>query len=99
MILDQLPTVSGASFDSHDKEYNTTCLADTRTKLLADIAERADNSQSKPVFWLNGMTGTGKSTISRTVAQTFASPNRLRASFFFKRGEFDRANLAKSSRQ
>ena len=36
------------------------------------------------------MAGTGKSTISRTVAQTFAKKGQLGASFFFKRGEGDR---------
>jgi hypothetical protein len=38
------------------------------------------------------MAGTGKSTISRTVAETFSEANSLGASFFFKRGEADRGN-------
>lgn len=42
------------------------------------------------MFWLNGMAGTGKSTISRTIAQTFADNGQLGASFFFKSGERDR---------
>ncbi|KAH7111933.1 hypothetical protein B0J13DRAFT_270141 [Dactylonectria estremocensis] len=41
------------------------------------------------------MGGMGKSTISRTVAQSFASSGCLGASFFFKRGEADRGSLAK----
>lgn len=36
------------------------------------------------------MAGTGKSTISRTIAQSFAEKGILGASFFFKRGEGDR---------
>ena len=40
------------------------------------------------------MAGTGKSTISRTVAQSFADRGLLGASFFFKRGERDRGNAA-----
>jgi hypothetical protein len=36
------------------------------------------------------MAGTGKSTISRTVAQSFKDQELLGASFFFKRGEGDR---------
>jgi hypothetical protein len=39
--------------------------------------------------------GTGKSTISRTVAQTFADDGLLAASFFFKRGEGDRGNASR----
>jgi hypothetical protein len=40
------------------------------------------------------MAGTGKSTISRTVAQSFADKGSLGASFFFKRGERDRSSAA-----
>ncbi|PWY66380.1 putative WD-repeat protein [Aspergillus sclerotioniger CBS 115572] len=38
------------------------------------------------------MAGTGKSTIARTVARIFHDKEQLGASFFFKRGEADRAN-------
>jgi hypothetical protein len=41
------------------------------------------------------MAGTGKSTISRTIAQSFADEGQLGASFFFKRGEGDRSNATK----
>ena len=41
------------------------------------------------------MAGTGKSTISRTVARLRSEKGDLGASFFFKRGETDRGNLAK----
>jgi len=41
------------------------------------------------------MVGTGKSTISRTVAESFAENGLLGASFFFKRGEGDRGNAAR----
>lgn len=41
------------------------------------------------------MAGTGKSTISRTVAESVAREGRLGASFFFKRGETDRGTMAK----
>jgi MoxR-like ATPase len=45
--------------------------------------------------WLNGMAGTGKSTISRTIARSLSETNRLGVSFFFKRGEADRGNVTK----
>ncbi|KAH0559460.1 hypothetical protein GP486_004022, partial [Trichoglossum hirsutum] len=41
------------------------------------------------IFWLNGMAGTGKSTIARTVARDFDEIGRLGASFFFSRGRGD----------
>ena len=39
--------------------------------------------------------GTGKSTILRTVTQSFADERLLAASFFFKRGEGDRGNASR----
>jgi len=48
-----------------------------------------DDPNSKCIFWLNGMAGTGKSTISRTIARELAEKKRLAASFFFTRGKKD----------
>ncbi|KAJ3469863.1 hypothetical protein MRS44_003928 [Fusarium solani] len=93
--LNQLHVADGASFDSHAEEHNPTCLPGTRVDLLKDICRWIDNPDSKTIFWLNGMAGTGKSTISRTVAQRRHERGDLGASFFFKRGESDRGNLAK----
>ncbi|KAM0349595.1 hypothetical protein ACHAP4_010374 [Fusarium culmorum] len=93
--LNQLPIAHGASFGSHAEEHNTTCLPDTREELLKEIDRWIDDPKSKTIFWLNGMAGTGKSTISRTVARARAKRGDLGASFFFKRGEVDRDNLNK----
>jgi hypothetical protein len=41
------------------------------------------------------MAGTGKSTVSRTVARIFSDKGILGASFFFKRGERDRGNAVR----
>ncbi|KAJ5614576.1 hypothetical protein N7528_008230 [Penicillium herquei] len=97
MVLDRLKISEGASFDSRTEEKHSTCLKDTRVQLLDDIYRWIDDShsESKPIFWSNGMAGTGKSTISRTVARTCDQQDRLGASFFFKRGEIDRVNLVK----
>ncbi|KAF9775390.1 hypothetical protein IL306_006501 [Fusarium sp. DS 682] len=94
-ILNQLPAAYGASFDSHAEEHNPTCLPNTREELLREIDSWIDNPKSKTIFWLNGMAGTGKSTISRTVAHSRSRRGNLGASFFFKRGEMDRGNLSK----
>ncbi|ENH73556.1 hypothetical protein FOC1_g10001095 [Fusarium oxysporum f. sp. cubense race 1] len=93
--LHQLPIAHGASFDSKAEEYNPTCLPNTREELLKEIDRWIDDPKSKTIFWLNGMAGTGKSTIARTVAHTRSKRGDLGASFFFKRGEIDRGNLNK----
>jgi NACHT domain-containing protein len=41
------------------------------------------------MFWLNGLAGTGKSTIARTVARKYFDNDQLGASFFFSRGGGD----------
>jgi len=48
-----------------------------------------DDPNSKCIFWLNGMAGTGKSTISRTISRELAEKKRLAGSFFFARGKKD----------
>lgn len=58
--------------------------------MLREVDEWAKSSNGKCILWLNGMAGTGKSTISRTVGRHFKEEKLLGASFFFKRGEEDR---------
>ncbi|KAJ6013619.1 hypothetical protein N7540_008210 [Penicillium herquei] len=87
--------VDGAAFDSFENQHEDTCLPGTRTDILHRIEEWAFSSEEQCIFWLCGMAGTGKSTISRTVASSFNSRNALGASFFFKRGEEDRARALK----
>ncbi|KAK3322672.1 hypothetical protein B0H66DRAFT_495697, partial [Apodospora peruviana] len=94
-VLSKLPVAEGAAFDSHAEEHNARCHPDTRTELLSQIQNWANDSQAENIFWLNGMAGTGKSTISRTVAKSFADSGLLGASFFFKRVEGDRGKAAR----
>jgi len=49
--------------------------------------------QGKQIFWLNGLAGTGKSTIAQTFAERMFADGRLGASFFCSRDFADRSNL------
>jgi hypothetical protein len=93
--LPKLPRAKGAAFDSHQDEHDARCLENTRVDLQRQIAEWAEDPNGKCIFWLKGMAGTGKSTISRTVAHSFKDKGQLGASFFFKRGEGDRGNASR----
>jgi hypothetical protein len=44
------------------------------------------DSGSQRIFWLDGMAGTGKSTIARSIARRCSNEGLLGASFFFSRG-------------
>ena len=58
-----------------------------------EIESWANNPDKSPVFWLNGLAGTGKSTIAQTVAERLFAEGRLGASFFCSREFEDRSNL------
>jgi len=95
--VDRLDPLDDATFDSYAERHGERCLPGTRVDLLREIDEWADNPGREHIYWLQGMAGTGKSTISRTVAHKLdqslsGGSSRLGASFFFKRGEGDRNN-------
>ena len=46
-----------------------------------------------PVYWLNGLAGTGKSTIAQTIAEKLFADGQLGASFFCSRDFEDRRDL------
>ncbi|KAL2782618.1 hypothetical protein BJX66DRAFT_331084 [Aspergillus keveii] len=92
MLKESLHAVEEASFDSYRAEDEGECLQGTRTELLAEIARWGGSLSSPCIFCLEGMAGTGKSTISRTAAAEFCRQGMLAASFFFKKGAGDQGN-------
>jgi len=85
----RLPRAEGAAHDDWRRQYEDRCLQDTRVALRKQIMDWCEDPDSKCIFWLNGMAGTGKSTVSRTIAWELAEKKRLAASFFFTRGTKD----------
>lgn len=94
-LLKLLPIAAEAAFNSYDKRHNSFCLENTRIDVLNEISTWADGYSEKCIFWLNGMAGTGKSTIARTVANNYYKQKRLGASFFFSRGGGDVSDASK----
>ena len=92
MDFGRLEAVLEAGYGSFSDRDEVHCLQGTRTELLKQIMGWAMSPSQKSIFWLQGMAGTGKSTISRTVARSLSDTNNLGASFFFKRGEGNRGN-------
>ncbi|RDH14953.1 WD40 repeat-like protein [Aspergillus niger ATCC 13496] len=91
--LDKLPITSGAAFDSYTtNQDDSQCLPGTRADLLEQIEKWVRSPDESCFFWLQGMAGTGKSTIARTLASSFKAHGSTVVSFFFKRGEQDRGN-------
>ena len=69
------------------------CLKGTRRAVLDKIDLWTHNIYEPPVYWLNGLAGTGKSTIAQTIAERTFADGRLGASFFCSRDFEDRRDL------
>jgi hypothetical protein len=68
-------------------------LRGTRKGVLQEIDRWLTDERAQRVFWLNGLAGTGKSTIAQTFAETTFADGKLGASFFCSRDFVDRSNL------
>ena len=93
-LLERLPVASEASFDSYNRQHESKCMADTRVELLQRLQDWGTH-HPRPIFWLSGMAGTGKSTISRTLAEIFNDKGLLAGSFFFSRSSGEANNASK----
>ena len=69
------------------------CLRGTRETVLTKTESWTKDFDKSPVFWLNGLAGTGKSTIAQTVAEHVFADGLLGASFFCSRDFEDRSDL------
>ena len=69
------------------------CMKGTRRDILSRLENWSKDEQDKQVFWLNGLAGTGKSTIAQTFAEMSFADGKLGASFFCSRDFEDRKNL------
>jgi len=69
------------------------CLKGTRENVLNEVELWSEGFEQSPIFWLNGLAGTGKSTIAQTISERMFADDRLGASFFCSRGFEDHSDL------
>ncbi|KAF9560736.1 WD40 repeat-like protein [Agrocybe pediades] len=86
-LLRTLTPVGDARFNSG---YSTTvqrrgCTASTREQILDDLKAWAIDPAGSKVFWMNGMAGTGKTTIVYSFCQWLKDAKRLAGNFFCNR--------------
>ena len=89
-ILDNFPQAGKAEYRHSN---HTGCLKGTRSAVLDRIELWIRDPHQPPVYWLNGLAGTGKSTIAQTIAERMFAEGRLGASFFCSRDFEDRRNI------
>ena len=90
MILNNFRSAQGAEYRHGDRNG---CLKGTRGAVLDEIEIWTRNFSEPAVYWLNGLAGTGKTTIAQTIAERTFADGRLGASFFCSRDFEDRSNL------
>ncbi|EUC62977.1 NACHT domain protein, partial [Rhizoctonia solani AG-3 Rhs1AP] len=85
-FVDRLPSSLPAWYDSAEgiELKRRGCTPDTRVDVLATILDWA-RSTGGGVYWLNGMAGTGKTTIAYSVCAELDARRQLGASFFCSR--------------
>jgi hypothetical protein len=71
------------------------CLEGTRVQLLEDVARWMADTNDKPVFWLTGVAGTGKTTVAKSIADMASKKEYLVVTFFFSHTSADRRDHTK----
>ena len=89
-VLNGFCSAQGAEYRHGDRKG---CLKGTRRTVLDEIELWTRDFSKSPVYWLNGLAGTGKSTIAQTIAERTFADGQLGASFFCSRDFEDRSNL------
>ena len=89
-VLNGCRRARGAAYQHGNRR---SCHRGTRETVLTEIESWTKDIDGCPVFWLNGLAGTGKSTIAQTVAERTFAEGLLGASFFCSRDFQDRSDL------
>jgi hypothetical protein len=74
----------------HDHTETSACLEGTRVELLDNIAQWMTDPTGKPVYWLTGVAGTGKTTVAQSVAEMAKKLDILGATFLFSHASEER---------
>ncbi|KAF8593782.1 hypothetical protein BDV93DRAFT_582463, partial [Ceratobasidium sp. AG-I] len=85
--LDKLSPSQAAHYGSAESTNlgRNQCIPGTRIDLLNQLKAWAEDSDSKRIYWLNGMAGTGKTTIAYSFCDLLKNGLTLAASFFCSR--------------
>ncbi|KAJ7879701.1 hypothetical protein B0H13DRAFT_1630627, partial [Mycena leptocephala] len=83
-----------ALYDSADSFPQPRCHPETRTRMLDTLYSWAVEPcwAARPILWLHGPAGAGKSAIMQTLCQKLQTADRLGGAFFFKRDHATRGN-------
>ena len=89
-ILNNFCCAQGAEYQHGNRK---SCLKGTRGAVLDEIELWTKDFEKPSIYWLNGLAGTGKTTIAQTIAERVFANGQLGASFFCSQDFEDRSNL------
>ncbi|KAF8751531.1 WD domain, G-beta repeat [Rhizoctonia solani] len=95
--LASLSAVDSAIYNSllsHDVNRRA-CTPNTRSSILLELDQWSVDQTKPNVYWMNGMAGTGKTTIAYTFAQSLKTRGALGASFFCTRTSDECRNVGR----
>ncbi|KAG9125265.1 hypothetical protein FRC07_008334 [Ceratobasidium sp. 392] len=85
--LEKLNPSHAAWYSSAESEdiFRNECTPDTRVEVLERFHVWREDDESEKIYWLNGMAGTGKTTLAYTLCKQLENESRLAANFFCSR--------------
>ncbi|KAF9537636.1 hypothetical protein CPC08DRAFT_534823 [Agrocybe pediades] len=94
-LLENVAT--SALHDSVDNVDPPKCHPNTRVAIIENIHDwtlgKPEELSGKPILWLNGGAGAGKSAIARSVAEQCTDEGLLLGAFFFNAGDMSRNHV------
>ena len=91
-----LNPIAAAAYSSYEMSSRASCFEGTRVTLIEGISGWLNDCNGRQsIYVLHGVAGIGKSTVSKSIAESAAARGVLGASFFFSRSEENR-NTARS---
>ncbi|KDN36339.1 hypothetical protein RSAG8_10906, partial [Rhizoctonia solani AG-8 WAC10335] len=91
LVVTRLGGLNPAKLAAYDSTHGTegkrriTCTKNTREAILRELNYWSDDTSGKRIYWMNGMAGTGKTTIACSLAQALEARGQLGGSFFCSR--------------
>jgi len=89
-VLNNFHSAKAAGYEDSGRKG---CLEGTRRTVLEEIERWVSDFETPSVYWLNGLAGTGKSSIAQTIAERMSEGGKLGASFFCSRDFEERSDL------
>lgn len=79
----------------HSRSERPACLMGTRRAIIRRLLKWKDDLDARPLCWLSGPAGYGKSAVAQTVAERCARDDTLVASFCFWRNAGGRSEFSR----